>query len=417
MGNQYSITPAGDMSQGLQGLGSVLQYATQQKEERDALEKERAEKALGQAELLDAYKLGDANAIAEVSIKHPWISQQANQALGLVQDFQKKEATDYALSVLSNPDQAEALTERRLQLLAMPGADSTKVRDPTHTAGIYDRMMKGDKAGALQDIRNTFATINPEAFKAYQAAQGGGEEGFTLGKDDIRFDAAGNVVARGVAPPEKEQDQFQVLSPQEAQQMGLPATGSFKINKNTGEVSAIGGAQTVVNNNMGQTTEGERTAGILANRLDFAKSQIDDMLKQSPEAQSPGAIPTMLEGAGMNYLARVSNPAERQIIEAAQEDMLDAALTLGTGAAYAKEQLQGYKKSYFPQLGDDQKTIEAKAVRLKNLIDAAYTKAGRGAPSTRRSGQDIATVASQADFDALPSGAIYIEDGQQYRKP
>jgi hypothetical protein len=201
--------------------------------------------------------------------------------------------------------------------------------------------------------------------------------------------------------------------------MGLPPTGSFKINKTTGEVSSIGGAQTVVNNNMGQATEGERTAGILANRLDFAQSQIDDILKESPEAQSPGALPTMLEGAGMNYLARVSNPAERQIIEAAQDDMLDAALTLGTGAAYTAEQLKGYRRSYFPQLGDDQKTIEAKATRLKNLLDAAYTKAGRGAPAERRSGQsgDIATVASQADYDALPSGSVFIEDGKEYRKP
>jgi hypothetical protein len=149
-------------------------------------------------------------------------------------------------------------------------------------------------------------------------------------------------------------------------------------------VESIGGAQTVINNNA-NATEGERTAGILANRLDFAQSQINEILGGNPEAQSPGALPTMLEGAGLDYLARVSNPADRQVIEAAQDDMLDAALTLGTGAAYTAEQLKGYKRSYFPQLGDDQKTIEAKASRLKNLLDAAYTKAGRGAPAQMRS--------------------------------
>ena len=43
---------------------------------------------------------------------------------------------------------------------------------------------------------------------------------------------------------------------------------------------------------------------------------------------------------------------ERQRVESAQLDILDAALTLGTGAAYTREQLQGYRKSYFPQIGD-----------------------------------------------------------------
>jgi hypothetical protein len=409
MANQFSVMPAGDFSQGLQGLGQVLQYATQEKEEREAQEVERAAQAEAQTALYDAWKSGDPNAMMETVIKYPQISQQATQGLGLLKDYQKQEASQFAAEVLANPERAGELAERRIQVLQMQG------RDPKDTMRFYETFQK-DPENALRGLEMNFAAINPESYKAYRdtmAKEAEAVKGIEVGGSVVN-PITGEVIYQG---QQKADDRFEVLSPQEAAQMGLPATGSFKINRTTGEVESIGGAQTVINNNA-NATEGERTAGILANRLDFAQSQINDILKATPEAQSPGALPTMLEGAGMDYLARVSNPAERQIIEAAQDDMLDAALTLGTGAAYTAEQLKGYRRSYFPQLGDDQKTIEAKASRLKNLLDAAYTKAGRGAPETMRSAQGAPmTVASQAEYDALPPGSIYIEDGKQYRKP
>ena len=73
--------------------------------------------------------------------------------------------------------------------------------------------------------------------------------------------------------------------------------------------------------------------------------------------------------------------ADRQRIESAQLDVLDAALTLGTGAAYTKEQIEGYRKSYFPQLGDDPATVKDKQLRLQNLLESAYISAGRAAPA------------------------------------
>jgi len=60
-------------------------------------------------------------------------------------------------------------------------------------------------------------------------------------------------------------------------------------------------------------------------------------------------------------------------------DLLDAALTLGTGASYTKEQLKGYSSSYFPKIGDSPKTIKDKEARLSNIVEAAKIAAGRGA--------------------------------------
>jgi hypothetical protein len=129
-------------------------------------------------------------------------------------------------------------------------------------------------------------------------------------------------------------------------------------------------------------TEGERKAATLLSRLEFSENQLREAVKADKSAASPSvaasvasAIPFVGEQA-RNF----ANSSERQRVEAAQLDILDAALTLGTGAAYTREQLEGYRKSYFPQIGDSQATIDDKAARLQNVIDSARIAAGRAAP-------------------------------------
>ena len=80
-----------------------------------------------------------------------------------------------------------------------------------------------------------------------------------------------------------------------------------------------------------------------------------------------------------DFLPNRINTEQRQIVEAAQEDILDAALTLGTGAAYSREQLAGYKKSYFPQMGDSPAAVKSKQDRLTNLLESAKVASGRAA--------------------------------------
>jgi hypothetical protein len=131
-------------------------------------------------------------------------------------------------------------------------------------------------------------------------------------------------------------------------------------------------------NPLASLTEGERKASTLLQRLQFSEQQVKDVLKKYPEATKPEYLPTFVEGfseTGANLLK--SEP--RQQIETAQMDLLDAALTLGTGASYTKEQLKGYRESYFPQIGDSPNTIKDKEARLSNIIEAAKIAAGRGA--------------------------------------
>jgi hypothetical protein len=128
-------------------------------------------------------------------------------------------------------------------------------------------------------------------------------------------------------------------------------------------------------------SESERTAGFLTNRIVNSLGQLQAVTGTSPTAASPNIkAETIKYFTGSDYLKNLANPETRQQVEAAQLEILDAALTLGTGAAYTREQLENYQKSYFPQLGDKPANVKDKANRLASLLDSAMIKSGRAAP-------------------------------------
>jgi hypothetical protein len=146
-------------------------------------------------------------------------------------------------------------------------------------------------------------------------------------------------------------------------------------------------------------TEGERKAASLLQRLRGSQNQLIQALLDDPKAAGPQAFATAvgkLSTTGANLL----NTEARQRVEAAQLDMLDAALTLGTGAAYTREQLEGYRQAYFPAYGDEPGTVADKQARLKNVISAANIAAGKAAklvpiPAPASSGSDVRSAADK----------------------
>lgn len=141
-------------------------------------------------------------------------------------------------------------------------------------------------------------------------------------------------------------------------------------------------------------SESERTAGYLTTRLKNSFAQYQAVLGENPEASLPSLRAEIVKGVTRSdYLKNLVTPESRQRVEAAQLDMLDAALTMATGAAYTREQLESTRSTYFPALGDKPETIRDKANRLDKLLkEAAMTKAGRAAPSG---------VAPAFDIDAI----------------
>jgi hypothetical protein len=126
--------------------------------------------------------------------------------------------------------------------------------------------------------------------------------------------------------------------------------------------------------------EGERKSAVLANRLNFSVGQMNQAINTDPSAAMPKTSSEVARFlTRSDFLPNALNTQQRQIVEAAQMDVLDAALTLGTGAAYTIPQLEGYRKSYFPQIGDSTETVKSKQDRLMNLLKSAELASGRAA--------------------------------------
>jgi hypothetical protein len=128
-------------------------------------------------------------------------------------------------------------------------------------------------------------------------------------------------------------------------------------------------------------SEGERKAGFMSNILDRNILQMQTALGIDPKAVKPN-VPASIASAltGPTLFSRSMTPAQRQIVEDSQLDVLDAALTLRTGAAYTPVQLTAMRETYFPVLGDKPPAIKAKKERLETLLEGAYIAAGRATP-------------------------------------
>lgn len=125
----------------------------------------------------------------------------------------------------------------------------------------------------------------------------------------------------------------------------------------------------------------ERKAGFMSNILDRNLLQMQTALGIDPTAVKPNVPASIVEAiTGPNLLSRNMKPAQRQIVEDSQLDVLDAALTLRTGAAYTREQLNAMRETYFPVLGDKPQAVQAKKQRLESLLEGAYIAAGRAVP-------------------------------------
>lgn len=121
-------------------------------------------------------------------------------------------------------------------------------------------------------------------------------------------------------------------------------------------------------------TESERLAGYNAGRALDAAKRISTAITTDPEATAPGLIETAV---GRFVDPNILRGEERQRVSAAQRELIDALLTLATGAAYNREQLEGQMESYIPKWSDREGTREDKRTALLGLIQNAKIKAGR----------------------------------------
>lgn len=121
----------------------------------------------------------------------------------------------------------------------------------------------------------------------------------------------------------------------------------------------------------------EQQASYNIARVLNAANEIGQITKKDPKALAPGALEAAAKAVGAEGTANTMRSTNRQIVNGAQRDALDALLYLATGAAYNKEQLQGAFEAYIPSYTDDKGTRDAKQARMTNLIQDAKVRAGK----------------------------------------
>lgn len=188
---------------------------------------------------------------------------------------------------------------------------------------------------------------------------------------------------------------------------GLPSGYRTKADGNGLEPIPGGPADPSTPKGKNALTEDQAKSAGYAVRMENAMKLINSIGRTNPGATRPGAgtaaINMLPEG-----VANMIRPEDRQRVEAAQLDALDAALTLNTGAAYTREQLQGMSRAYFAQPGDDDKTVAEKQQRLNSLTDTARLRAGQSgsamADTAVQTAQQRAGNPAPGASSALPSG-------------
>ncbi len=127
----------------------------------------------------------------------------------------------------------------------------------------------------------------------------------------------------------------------------------------------------------GKPTEAQQKTAVLLTRIKGGFQDIQNVIGRNPEAQEAGLGETLVQNVfGEGLLSRAISGPDRRIVKDAQKDVLDALLTLGTGAAYTREQLESQTVGYFPQYNDSPEEIAAKNNRMARLIEAAKINAG-----------------------------------------
>jgi hypothetical protein len=138
-----------------------------------------------------------------------------------------------------------------------------------------------------------------------------------------------------------------------------------------------GSAPSAVTPKPKDATVSEQQAAYHGKRILDAAAQIAAAAKKAPSANRPSALEATVSATpGVRNIVGAVRSAPRQIVTAAQREMLDALLYLATGAAYNKEQLEGEIESTLPAYLDKPETVKAKRDRLRLKIDAAKIRAG-----------------------------------------
>lgn len=188
----------------------------------------------------------------------------------------------------------------------------------------------------------------------------------------------------------------------------------------------------------GKLTESQAKEAAYADRMARAHLLLNNLenVNQGPTGYIGGQAQNILpEGAINSFVS-----ADRQARMQAERGFINALLRRESGAVINPSEFVNYAREYFPQPGDGPEIIaqkrQARQIALEGLMRGAGThyrppaeylnyrqQQNPNNPNPQATtnpplpNQPKTQISSQAEYDRLPSGSLFIMNGKSYQKP
>lgn len=391
----------------LAGISSILsenRLRNQAMQEKKAAE----DKALARQQAVQqaasaAFESKDPYVMARTAIEFPEVTEMLKGATGIQDEQKNRDALGFTRAfALADNTARPALYERRIQELQSQG------RDPSDTIASYEDFKANPDAEA-RDVLSYWAGIDPKGYGVYS--------------DERKAEQASALAAQKAAAAASQFDRAEAGRNSRAQLSAADRSIARDIAMLTAKQNAemndmkreeLGVKIAEKQNKLDQSKIGAQKERDNANaNIDASIKAADDLLNDEGLSGAVGLsslAPTRPGSATADFEARLDSFNAKTFLSSVEQMKGLGALTEAEGAkltaaagALNKNMSEGaFKKS----LSDMKSGMEKAKARLA---------VRGGSEPAQQSGPQEVTTAEQ--FNALPSGAVYLEDGVQYRKP
>ncbi len=180
--NPFSITPGGDITQGLQGLGQAIVGLQQRREKQLDKEKAEARYKAASAAAKNAMQSNDPNVMRQAVVDYPELQQAFSMNFDFANDQSKKIVEDTYSRILSDPDNAQEYIGLGIEAVKAQGGSPDRM--------LQDAIaLKNNPEAALDSIRMGYAAVADdqayEEFKRQEELRAPKEKEFQMGTGDM----------------------------------------------------------------------------------------------------------------------------------------------------------------------------------------------------------------------------------------
>jgi len=449
--NPFYVDPGNDYSSGLAGLSNTIanvrqakiQEAEQQRRQQQVdRAQQRFEEVQGAAQ--QAFASQNPDEVAKIAIKYPEITEMLKQTTGLKDDMQNREALGFTRAfATASPESRPALYEQRIKSILDRGGD------PSHTIQSYQDYQR-DPEAETRDVVSYWAGIDPKGYSVYsdeqKAKQRAALEQQKFDQQQQMFqqaesgrnarasarNAATGAAAGGLGKPTAHmQDfkQYQTLKESDPEAAKAFGQAAGFVSKEGRELSP--GVQTRLAKTIDSAVAAENSIGRFNNLADDieksdlgggvlagswnekakeilgSQDDVTELRKQFAQVRASQASANLPPGAASDAdvaLALGPIPSDN-----ANKKILASYLRGQAKLSKINADFHNFKADYISETGSERGMLQAWKEQGKSGAPAKPAPASQPASPP--------AVTTQAQFDALPSGAVYLEDGKQYRKP